>query len=49
MHLDSEYFYNADHLNEKGASIVTGEMNRRIQALDPNLYPRLAGSPKILW
>jgi hypothetical protein len=33
MPLDSDCFYNADHLNEKGAIIVTREVNRKIAAL----------------
>jgi hypothetical protein len=34
MALDSNCFYNADHLNEKGASVVTREVNRKIAALN---------------
>ena len=34
MPLDSDCLYNADHLNEKGAVIVTTDVNRRINALE---------------
>jgi hypothetical protein len=34
MPLDSGYFYNSDHVNEKGASIVTIDVNRRIEELE---------------
>jgi len=34
MPLDSIYFYNSDHLNEKGAAIVTKDVNRRIEELE---------------
>jgi hypothetical protein len=36
MPLDSDCFYNADHLNEKGAAIISGEVNRKITALKPS-------------
>lgn len=34
MPLDSNYFYNSDHVNEKGAAIVSTDVNRRIEALE---------------
>jgi len=34
MPLDSIYFYNSDHVNEKGAAIVTKDVNRRIEELE---------------
>lgn len=33
MRLDSNCFYNGDHLNEKGAVVVTQEVNRKIDAM----------------
>jgi hypothetical protein len=34
MALDRDCFYNADHLNEKGAAILTMDVNRKIAALN---------------
>jgi hypothetical protein len=34
MPLDSNCFYNSDHVNEKGAAIVTSDVNRRLEALE---------------
>jgi hypothetical protein len=34
MPLDSSCFYNSDHLNEKGARVVSLEVNRRIEGLE---------------
>jgi hypothetical protein len=34
MPLDSNYFYNSDHVNEKGAKTVTTDVNRRIEELE---------------
>jgi hypothetical protein len=34
MPLDSSYFYNCDHVNEKGAALVTTDVNRRIEELE---------------
>jgi len=34
MPLDSNYFYNSDHVNEKGAAMVTKDVNRRVEELE---------------
>jgi hypothetical protein len=34
MSLDSNYFYNSDHVNEKGAAMVTTDVNRRVEELE---------------
>lgn len=36
MPLDSSYFYNSDHLNEKGARVVSLLVNRRVEELEKN-------------
>jgi hypothetical protein len=40
MPLDSNFFYNADHLNEKGAALLTTEVNKRIAILEKKIDPR---------
>jgi DltD protein len=34
MPLDSSYFYNSDHVNEKGAAAVTADVNKRVEELE---------------